>query len=214
METKLTEQESLAIISKMIEQARNNFQKGSGNSMIFVGLSVAFTAIFNVILALIFLKKGISPNFSFWIWCIMIPVIYINNLIKKKLNKEYMVKTHIDSIINATWKAYSYSCFVFLTVIFGIGFGNKFYGLFILINPVILILMGLAEFVIAKVCRFKPYRYGAVVMWIGALACMVVTIMFRNSIVIIQFFILALCMIRGFVVPGYQLNKLAKEENV
>ena len=64
METKFTEQESLAIISKMIEQARNNLQKGSGNSMIFIGLSVAFTAILNVILALVFLSKGIDPNLS------------------------------------------------------------------------------------------------------------------------------------------------------
>lgn len=120
-----------------------------------------------------------------------------------------MVKTHIDSIVKSTWQAYGYSCFLFLGVIFGIGFGKKFYELFYLINPVILICVGLAEFITAKACRFKPYMYGAFVMWFGALACAAVMV-FQNA-VILQLFILSVCMITGFVIPGYLLNKLAKK---
>ena len=215
MEEKFTEQESLAIISKMIEQARNNLQKGSGNSMIFIGLMVAFAAILNVVLAFIFAKNGINGNLSCLVWCLMIPTMYIEHLIERKRNRKSMVKTHIDTIIGSTWKAYAYSCFVFLAVIFGIGFGleKKVYQIFFLINPVILILVGQAEFVTAKVCRFKPYLYGAFAMWTGALACVAATLMSRDP-VIVQFLILAVCMILGFVVPGYQLNKLAEKENV
>ena len=212
METKLTEQESLAIINEMITQAQNNLQKGSGNNFIFNGLLVSFTAILNVILALVFYKKGINPDFSFWIWCLMIPGVYINYLITKKIDRNAMVKTHIDSIIGSIWKGYSYSCWAFIAVIFGIGFGKKFYEVFYLINPVILILVGLSEFAMAKACRFKPYLYGAFVMWLGALGC--IAAMWYWEPVIIQFFILALCMILGFVIPGFQLNKLAKKENV
>ena len=209
METKFTEQEGLAIISKMIEQARNNLQKGSGNSMIFIGLSVAFTAILNVILALVFLSKGIDPNLSFWVWCLMIPVIYINRLIRKKVERKSMVKTHIDSIVGSIWRGYTFACGVFLTVIFGIGLGHNFYHVFFLINPCILIFVGLAEFITAKACRFKPYLFGAIVMWIGALSC--VGTLWLKEPVIIQMFILAACMIVGFVIPGYKLNKIAKQ---
>jgi hypothetical protein len=209
METKFTEQESLAIISKMIEQARNNFQKGSGNTMIFNGLLVASVAILNVILALVFLKNGINPNYSFYLWCLMIPGAYINYLIKKKVEEKSMVKTHIDSIVKSIWQSYGYSGYLLLVVIFGIGFGKKFYEVFYLINPVVLICVGLAEFVTAKVCRFKPYLYGACIMWLGALAC--AAVMALTNPVIIQLFILAVCMIFGFVIPGYQLNKLAKK---
>ena len=209
METKFTEQESLAIISKMIEQARNNLQKGSGNSMIFIGLLVAFTAILNVILAFIFSSKGISSNLSCWVWCLMIPGVYVNYLIQRKVERKSMVKTHIDSIVSSTWRGYALACFAFLAVIFGIGLGKNFYHVFFLINPGILILVGLAEFVTAKVCRFKPYLYGAIIMWLGALSC--VGAMWFKEPVIIQFFILALCMVLGFVIPGYKLNKLAKE---
>jgi hypothetical protein len=205
METKFTEQESLAIISKMIEQARNNLQKGSGNSMIFIGLMVAFAAILNAVLALVFIENGIAANHSCWVWCLMIPTIYINYLLNKKVERKAMVKTHIDSIVSSTWAGYGIACGVFLAVIFGIGLGQNFYQVFFLINPVILILVGLAEFVTAKACHFKPYLYGAFVMWLGALCCMA-AMQFKEP-VIIQFFILALCMIIGFVIPGYQLNK-------
>jgi hypothetical protein len=211
METKFTEKESLEIISKMISQARNNLQKGSGNSMIFIGLLVAILSILNVILALVFIKNGIRTQHSFWIWCLIIPGTYINSLIKKKVEQKSMVKTHIDSIIKSIWKGYAYSCFVFLVVIFSIGFGKNFYHVFYLINPVILTLVGLAEFVTAKVCRFKPYMYGAFVMWLGALAC--AAVMISTEPVIVQFFILSACMILGFVIPGYKLNKTA-EQNV
>ena len=195
----------------MIEQARNNLQKGSGNTMIFVGLLVAFCAILNAALILIFRKTGINSDHSMWIWCLAILGMGVYFLFEKKSVRKLMVKTHIDSIIGSTWRGFGYAYFVFLAVIFGIGIGKQFNQVFCLINPGILILIGLAEFVTSKACRFKPYLYGTIVMWAGALCC-VVAVWFKESAVI-QFFILAFCMIIGFAIPGYQLNKLA-EKNV
>jgi len=212
METKLTEQESLSIISQMIEQARNNLQKGSGNGMIIAGLLVAFTAILNVVLAFVFKETGINANLSFWAWSLMIPGIIIIYLIQMKEDRKSTVKTHIDSIIRSTWNSYQYAVLVFLVVIFIIGFGKKFYVVFCLINPVVLILVGQAEYVTAKACRFRPYLYGAFSMWLGALAC--VGAIWLKETVLIQFLILAVCMIIGFVIPGYQLNNLAKKDHV
>jgi len=210
METKLTEQESLSIISQMIEQARNNLRKGDGNGLIFAGVLVAFTAILNVIFAFVFFKKGINVNHSTWVWCLMIPGTYIIHLIQKKADRESTVKTHIDSIIGSIWRSYLYAVLAFLVVIFSIGFGQKFYQVFVLINPFILIMLGQAEYATAKACRFRPYLYGAISMWLGALAC--AGVMWFEEPVLIQFFILAVCMITGFVIPGYQLNKLANKD--
>jgi len=209
METKLTEQESLNIINEMIIQARNNFQKGRGNSMIFYGSLVSLTAILNVILVFTLHKTNIDPNLSFWIWCLMIPGIVVGRLIDKKVEREAMVKTHLDSVSSSTWKAFSYSIYVFLSLIFCIAFGKEMKELFILINPFILILTGFAEYVSSKTYRFKPYMYGAYFMWLGALTC--IALMWTPSPVIFQLLILAICMFFGFVIPGYKLNKLAKE---
>ena len=211
METKFTEQESLAIISKMIEQARNNLQKGGGNTMIFVGLLVAFCAILNAVLILIFRKTGINSDHSMWVWCLTILGMYVYYLLEKKSGRTFMVKTHIDFVIGSTWRGFGYAYFVYLAVIFGMGIGKQFNQVFFLINPGILILIGLAEFVTSKACRFKPYLYGTVIMWVGALCC--VGALWFEEPVIIQFFILAFCMITGFAIPGYQLNKLT-EKNV
>ena len=209
METKFTEQESLAIINEMINRARNNFQKGSGNSMIFYGLLVSVIAILNVILAFIFIKKGVDANLSFWIWSLMIPAVYVGYLIEKKVERESIVKTHIDSVISTIWSGYMLSICVFLAIIFCIGFGKRFFEVFYLINPVILVLIAFAEYVSAKTCRFKPYLYGAVIMWLGALLC--IASMWSWEPVFVQFFILAICMFFGFVIPGLKLNKLANQ---
>jgi cation transport ATPase len=209
METKLTQQESLSIISQMIEQAKNNHQKGIGNSMMFSGSLVAFTAILNVILAFVFKNQGIDANLSCWVWCLMIPGTFIIHLIDKKVDQKTVVKTHFDSIISATWNGFLISVVVALAILFGIGLGQKHYTVFFLTNPVILTLVGLAEYITAKACRFKPYLFGAFVMWLGALAC--IGALWVKDSVVIQFFILAVCMILGFVIPGYKLNKTAKE---
>ena len=208
METKFNEKESLALISEMIELARNNFQKGSGNSMIFWGWFVALTAIMNVVLALVLE----NPYYSFNIWWIMILGQIVDSfIIRKKDVESAIVKTHIDRIIAAIWRGFLISIIVLLIVIFGFAYGTQNPKIFILINPCIMIMIGLSEFITAKTCRFKPYFYGAIIMWIGAVSCFIISLITSN-IVIYQFLILAVCMIVGFVIPGYSLNKLSKKD--
>jgi hypothetical protein len=84
-----------------------------------------------------------------------------------------------------------------------------------MINPVIILIVGIGEFVTAKACRFRPFMHGAIAMWTGSLASTLAIILFANTYgVLVQFVILAVCMIVGFVIPGYKLNKLAEEHHV
>ncbi len=206
METKLTEVQSLTLISEMIEQARNNFQKGAGTAFIFNGCAVACTALLNV--ALIFLLP--DPYQSFWIWLLMIPSSFIDSLINKKVYKQALVRTHIDTIIGSAWKGFAYSIVIFLILIFGYGASMKEPRIFLLITPVIMTMSGIAQFVTAKACRYKPVLIGAYIMWAGALLCLVSCVSFQAWSGITHFIILAVCMILGFVVPGYKMNQLAK----
>ncbi len=206
METKFTEQQSLTLISEMITQARNNFQKNSGTAMIFNGCLVAFTALLNI--ALIYLLP--NPNQSFLVWFLMIPGWFIDRMIDRKVDKEALVKTHIDKIISASWRGFGVAVVLFLILIFGYGHFMQNPRIFILITPIIMLMAGIAEFVTAKACRFKPFLYGAYTMWIGSLGCLLSYALWHSFSGIIHFLILALCMILGFVIPGYKLNKLAK----
>lgn len=206
METKLTEQQSLELISEMITQARNNLQKNSGTSMIFNGCLVAFTAFANV--ALVFILS--NPAQSFWIWLLMIPGGFIDRMIDKKIDKESLVKTPIDKIIAATWRGFGYSVVLFLAIIFGYGYSMQNPRIFILITPIIMMMAGLGEYITAKACRFKPLLYGAFILWTGALGCLGTYLFLHSWAGIAHFFILAICMILAFVIPGYKLNKSAK----
>jgi hypothetical protein len=192
--------------TKITEQERNNFQKGSGNSMIFYGVLTSIISIFNAILIIVFIKLNIDINYTFLIWCLMIPAVFVGHLIDKKVKRETLVKTHSGSIMSAIWNCYLFSICIFLIILFIIGIGKQFYYVFNLINPVILILLGFAEFISAKTYRFKPYLHGAVVMWIGTFVC--TALLWSPQPAIFQLLVMAFCMVYGFVIPGYQLNKL------
>ena len=207
METKFTEQESLAIINEMIDRARNNVQKRNSNSLIYNGYAVAFVAILNFIL--LRLLPEADKNWSNWVWALMIPSFFISRYVQSRVNRLAIVKTQIDGIISSLWNGFAISIAVLLSILFSMAFVFQVWHYFAMITPTILIMTALAEFGMAKACRFKPFFWGAIGFWAGAVLCCCSYFVFKDGDV--QILILALCMILGFVIPGYQLNKLAKE---
>jgi len=204
MEKNFTEQDSLNLINEMINQARNNFQRGSATSSIFSGYVVAATAFANFVLT--YTMK--SPNQSFWIWLIMIPMVIISIIINHRHKKHVEVKTHIDKIVSNIWIAFAISVGVLLFSIYGTALAIKSSYLSILITPVILTMMGAAQFATSVACRFKPYLYGALVFWIGTLACV---ISYSYGAGRAQFIILGVCTILGLCLPGHIANKNANK---
>lgn len=204
MEKNFSEQDSLKLINEMISQARNNFQKGSTYSSIFCGYVVAATAFANFIL--IHLLE--NPNQSFWVWLAMIPMVIVSGSIARKHYKHSLVKTHIDKIVSTIWNAFAISVSIFLVLIYCTAYAVNFSHLGILITPVILTMMGTAQYSTSVVCRFRPYLYGALIFWGGALACVGCYLLKEFSF---QFIILGVCAILGLSVPGHIANKKARE---
>jgi hypothetical protein len=204
METKFTEQESFAVINEMIDRARHNIQKGSANQMIYSGYEVAFLALVNFVLLYVLDK----PYQSYWIWMGMIPCYFINRLLKLKSNREAVVKTQIDEIVAATWKVFGMATYTYVLLLLWLTFAWKLYNLPMMINPGILLMLAIGQYITAKACRFQPFVYSAIIFWIGAIGCVAGLIFFHS--IAIQFIIMAVCMIVGFVVPGHILNKRAK----
>jgi MFS family permease len=213
MNATFTEQESLAVITEMIDRARRNVQKGSGTFMIYWGAMVAIAALLNVVLVYVLAHLSISPGYSFHIWWIMAPAWIGSFMLEHKRDKAAIVKSHIDNIISSVWRAFGISNVIFLLMIFGLAYSLQEYShFFYLINPVILLMTGIGQFVTARACRFRPFLHGAIAMWAGSSAS-IMLFQYGNG-VLVQFIILAACMIIGFVIPGYKLNKLAKENHV
>lgn len=206
MEKKFTEQDSLKVINQMIAQVNSNIQIGAASSMIMAGYTVAIVAIANIIL----IHTLSDPNLSFWVWGLMLPYSIIQHFVESKRDKKAIVKTYMDKIVGKIWNGFGISVVILLIVIFGVMIIYKT-GIFsILFNPLIMALTGLAQYGTAATTRFKPFLYGAIALWCGAILSVLLLPLFGKTVEI-QFVILAICMILGFSVPGHLLNKKAKE---
>ncbi len=200
METKFTEQQSLALINEMIDQARNNFRKGAGNITIFWGCLVAFTALLNFSLAFV-----LPNNQSCLVWFLMIPGWIVSYFMRTKIDETGIVRTQIDRIINATWMAFGISIVLLLLTFWGVSYHFKIYQHFTMLNSVILMMTGAAQFITGKACRFKPYVYGGYIFWAGSLICIIIL-----PYVVFHFLVLTVTMLFGYIIPGVKLNKKAE----
>jgi len=202
MDKNFNHEESLSLINEMISRARNNFQKEKLYSMMYWGYLVACTAIANFVL----LQVLSNPNHSFLVWLIVIPGWVVSYLIDRNVNRAILVKTHIDNIGNVLWKGLGIGILVFIVAVYVVAFRtNNFYVVF-LINPIIMIMIGLCEFVSARIYQYKPWYWVAILFWISAILCAFLAVDW-------QFIVLAICMILGFVVPGHLLNYQAKKSH-
>jgi hypothetical protein len=216
METKFTEQESMEIITEMINRARNNLNR-SVNVMIFWGYLVAATAIANFILLQV---PGIGYD-AYCVWLLMIPGAAVSYFINRRIDRMAAVRTHVDKIISLTWAGFGISVFVFwgIITIFA-GLTRNWEALF-LISPAILTMLGLGEYVTACACRVKPMKWSAILFWLGAILC-VLPFRWQNADGHFagtlyqghQQLIMAVCMILGFVVPGHLIQRKRKQNHV
>lgn len=203
METKFTQQESLTVISEMIERSKNNIRVGSANSMILYGWAVAAIAITNFVLCFTLA----NPNQSFLVWWLMLPVATVESILKVRSDRSAIVRTQIDTIINAIWRGFAVANALFLMAVFAVAIVFHTWIVTLLITPVIMLMVGAAQYATSKACRYVPFKWSAVELWAGALLCVVSYMIFRS--ITPQFIILAATMITGFVVPGMMLNKKA-----
>lgn len=207
MENSFNEQDSLKLINEMITQARNNFRKGAGNSFILWGYVIAILAISNFILLYIF-----DPAYyANYVWTLTIPVFIGNYFYESRTAKKALVTTHLDRVVGTIWLGFFISNIIFIGSIFFIAINWDTYIPYLFITPIIMIMVGLTLFITAKVYRFRPYLYGAIIFWLGAILC-VVQYSWENG-VDLEFIILSISMILGFVIPGHILNRKA-EANV
>jgi len=199
----LTEQESLNIINEMISQTREYFQKGAANASIFWGYYIAAIALLNFIL----LQIPDIARYSYSVWFLTIPGIFVSVSISRK--KNILVKTHINTIINHIWIAFGISNVIFIGILYISATAVTIPALPIIITPIILIMMGIAQYATAAACKFKLYVYSAMIFWTGALICALTYFTGRSDY---QFIVMAVCMVAGFIIPGHILNSKAEKD--
>ena len=203
MESTFNHEQSLSLINEMISRAQNNAKQGGSYSLIFWGYVTAILAITNSVL----MNTLNNPSQSFWVWFLMIPAGVGSYFIARFVDREALVKTHIDKIGGMVWLGFFLSFVIFTIVIHTLHFNFNLYQLFMMNTPALMIMVGMGQFITACVYRHKLWYIIAVITWAGAVACAFLK-------VDMQFIVFAACMILGFAIPGHILNHQAKKSHV
>lgn len=190
MEKSLSSQESLALITQMINQSKQNYNKSSFYFLLWGWVVVVAD------LGHYYLMEFTSYSHPYIVWLITIPAWIACAIYGSRQSNRAKVKTHMDSIYQTVWIAFAFPVCV---VIFGggiIGPNN--------ITGLIMLMAGYALVITGKVLKFRPIFYGGLVLWAAAL----LALYFNDSS---QYLIGAIGIALGYLVPGYMMK--SKENN-
>ena len=191
---KLNEQESLALITQMIQNSKKGLVVGSGNSFLFWGYLTLAVSI------AIFLLLYITGNQS-WFWLgIVIPVIgcLYTYWISRRNGKKTM--SYVDKVISNVWQI--------VGALLALNYGNN-----IAILPLLLLVLSVGAGITGSVIQEKSF-YNCSAFGIAISLGMLFNI---NSIVegpLRQVFAFALAITVVMIIPGHMVNRKAKRSNV
>src|SRR6478672_3288171 len=145
-EEQFSPQESLAMIHKMIETAKNQFSE-NGHLYLLWGWVVLICSVAQFIMLSIF-----HYQYHYMVWMLTwVAFIYQGFYLAKKKRRE-RIRTYTDKIIGFVWIAFAILMFLF-GFLFGIELGNAYYKV---MSPNFLALYGMPTFLSGIILRFKP----------------------------------------------------------
>lgn len=197
---KLNEQESLALITQMIQNSKKGLVVGSGNSFLFWGYLTLAVSI------AIFLLLYITGNQS-WFWLgTVIPVIgcLYTYWVSRRNGKKTM--SYVDKVILNVWQIVGGTCAII--ALLALNYGNN-----IAILPLLLLVLSVGAGITGSVIQEKSF-YNCSAFGIAISLGMLFNI---NSIVegpLRQVFAFALAITVVMIIPGHMVNRKAKRSNV
>ncbi len=184
MKSELTHEESLALITDMIGQAKRNVARGGSKQILLWGWTVALANFGHYVLAI----SGFSAPYM--IWLITLPVAVISTFMGISMGRNGAVG-HIDRVYGKVWLAAGISIIISLSMMHQINFNH---------NGVVLLIAGMGMFITGSLLRFNPIQLGSVVLWAAALISF-------NLPEIQQYPLAGTAIILGYLIPGYLLKR-------
>ena len=179
----MTEQESLQVIQRMINSAKQEFRDKSFSYLLWGGL--VFIASLGH-----FLLAAIGYSNAGLVWLLMPLGGVISMIYGYHERKKEKVKTYFDEFNKHALVAFLVSLFIVL------GSQQK---LQINCYPMLIMVYGGWLYISGGALRFKPLMVGGMINWILAVACFFVD--FK-----IQLLLLAAAVLLGYIIPGYMLK--------
>ena len=184
----LTKDESFALITDMIGQAKRNVAKGGSFHFLLWGWVVMLANIGHYLITIYDWY-----DHPYIVWVLTIPAAIASIIYGARKNSQAGAKSHLDRLYGMIWLA------VFIGVMITIFMGQTNENM----NAVILTFAGIGTFISGVALRFNPLIMGAIALWIASLVA-------YNFSPIDQYPIAAIGILAGYLVPGYLLRKVEK----
>ena len=189
LEKELTKQESLNLITEMINQAKSNYSKGGSFFFLLWGWTIMLANFGHYYLA-----RFTDFDQPYLVWTLTLPAAVISIIYSVRLGKKALVVTHLDRMYGQVWVAMGVGIIVSLLFMHRMGFNH---------NPVILLFAGAGTFISGRMLRFTPLVLGGIALWMAA-------VIGFSLPVVDQYLVGGIGILAGYLIPGYLLKNKEK----
>jgi|SRR5690348_2475400 len=192
-ESIMTEQESMTLITSMINKAKNDFGE-RGLLYLIWGWVILCCCLIHFV-GLYFFNY---PNISL-VWLVVYVVLIFQIIYMRKERRIYRTKTYTGEINGFVWITFAIcmTLTIFICIIF-----QKYE----LINPLLLVLYGMPTFLSGIIIKFKPLIFGAICCWVLAVVSPFVNVEYHLLLI-------AAAVIAAWIIPGYLLKQKFNKQN-
>jgi hypothetical protein len=188
----MTGEESLKIITEMINRTKSNVRQGSFH-LIFWGWLILFCSLMQFCLF-----KFTSFPTPWYIWALAIPGIFVSMVYGFVNGRKEHVHTYADRIFMMTWMGFI--AVVLILSLFLYKNGE-------LMPQYILLTVGFPTFVSGFVLKFKPLIFGGIAFWVLSVVAFFAGPMLGQLAVPVG-------MLVGYLIPGYMLRSKDSHDTI
>jgi len=176
---------SIEIIEGMLQEGRKSLHRNSFYYILW-GLLMAPAGIIEA-----YLHGSVQNSWIVWPIAGFVGGI-ISFIYGRKESQKSGANTAVDRITMFTWGAFGFSLLFVIAFSLYHGFAP---------HTLVLLIAASATFISGGVLKFKPFVYGGIAIAIGAIIC---GFFIDPSL---QGYVFGLCLIAGYVIPGFTLRK-------
>jgi hypothetical protein len=191
-EKMMTGEESLKIITDMINKTKVNIRQGSFH-LLFWGWLLIFCSLGDWLL----LKFTDYPH-HYYVWFLVVPGAFVSMIYGFVNGRKAKVQTYADGLYMWTWIGF----LITAVVLFVVQSNNMKY-----ITPFILLLAGFATFLSGFIIKFKPLVFGGIWFWTVALLVHFAGPSYASLGT-------AVAVLIGYLIPGYMIRNKATHDAV
>lgn len=185
MEKQLSHEESLEIITRMINGAKKNLARGGSFYFLLWGTVVALANF-----VIYYLLRFTQVANWYYVWLIAVPAVVVTIWYGRKTAYSATVRGPIDRLYGQIWIGVFVAMMITLVFMSYINY---------MINPLMLVYSGVGTFITAMLSRYRPLLIGSIVLWAGSIVCFLVDLPQ-------QYLVAGVSIIAGYIIPGLMLR--------